>query len=81
MKISFKNCKVYSSFIPLKIHNSIIIDNGKVKSFEDDPDAIDLNGKFIIPAFIDSHLHLDEIGLFLNTLDLRGIRSKIENFC
>ncbi|MEM0485235.1 MAG: amidohydrolase family protein, partial [Thermoplasmata archaeon] len=72
---SFKNCKVYSSFIPLKIHNSIIIDNGKVKSFEDDPDAIDLNGKFIIPAFIDSHLHLDEIGLFLNTLDLRGIRS------
>ncbi len=75
MKISFKNGRIYSRFIPLEIHENIVIENGKVKSFESDENAVDLDGKYIIPAFIDSHLHLDEIGLFLNTLDLRGVRS------
>jgi len=75
MKIAFKNCNVYSSFIPKVVHHSIVIENGKIISFNEESDAIDLNGKYIIPAFIDSHLHLDEIGLYLNSLDLRGVRS------
>lgn len=75
MRIAFKNCKVYSKFIPLEIHSAIVVRDGIVESFNEVNDAIDLGGKFIIPAFIDAHLHLDEIGLYLNSLDLRGVRS------
>ncbi|NJE61729.1 amidohydrolase [Thermococcus sp. 21S7] len=35
----------------------------------------DLRGGTVLPAFIDSHMHLDELGEYLGMLDLRGVRS------
>ncbi len=29
----------------------------------------------VLPGFIDSHVHLDELGIYLNSLDLRGVRN------
>lgn len=41
------------------------------------PDAqvIDLDGAFVAPAFVDSHIHLTATGLTLSGLDLRSARS------
>ncbi|MEM0063002.1 MAG: amidohydrolase family protein, partial [Ignisphaera sp.] len=38
-------------------------------------DVVDLNGATVLPGFIDSHIHLDELGLQLGMLDLRGVKS------
>ena len=35
-----------------------------------DADSIDLNGAFVAPAFVDSHVHLTATGLQLTGLDL-----------
>ncbi|OBK78287.1 amidohydrolase [Mycobacterium sp. 1164985.4] len=42
------------------------------------PDAqvIDLDGAFVAPAFVDSHIHLTATGLALSGLDLRSARSR-----
>src|SRR5881227_4090065 len=41
------------------------------------PDAtiVDLDGGFVAPAFVDSHVHLTATGLTLAGLDLRGATS------
>lgn len=39
-------------------------------------DAIDLDGAFVSPAFVDSHVHVTATGLALTGLDLRGARSR-----
>ncbi|MBD6955719.1 MAG: amidohydrolase [Thermoplasmata archaeon] len=86
MRISFRNCKVYSKFMPLEVHDALVVEDGRVISFNEEENARDLGGSYIIPAFVDSHLHLDEIGLYLNSLDLRGVKSikelryKLEEF-
>ncbi len=38
--------------------------------------VIDLEGAFVAPAFVDSHIHLTATGLTLSGLDLRPARSK-----
>ncbi|PUA32875.1 MAG: amidohydrolase [Zestosphaera tikiterensis] len=38
-------------------------------------DVVDLKGRVVIPGFIDAHMHLDGLGSYLTTLDLRGVRS------
>ncbi len=36
---------------------------------------VDLGGRVVLPGFVDSHMHLDELGMYLNMVDLRGIKS------
>ncbi|MEM2930161.1 MAG: amidohydrolase family protein, partial [Thermoproteota archaeon] len=38
-------------------------------------DTVDLKGKTVLPGLIDAHMHLDSLGAFLNTLNLKGVRS------
>ena len=40
-----------------------------------DADIVDLDGAFVAPAFVDSHVHLTATGLNLNGLDLRQATS------
>ncbi|OMC29429.1 amidohydrolase [Mycobacterium sp. GA-1841] len=40
-----------------------------------DADIVDLDGGFVAPAFVDSHVHLTATGLNLHGLDLRGATS------
>ncbi|HDI02374.1 MAG TPA: hypothetical protein ENF93_01875 [Ignisphaera sp.] len=78
--------KIYTSFNPVKKVNGVLIVNGIVvytgsssvieKICKDLPCTLrDLGENVAIPGFIDAHLHLDGLGLSLNTLDLRGVRS------
>lgn len=41
-----------------------------------DADVIDLDGAFVAPAFVDSHVHLTATGLSLTGLDLRSATSR-----
>ncbi|CDO89153.1 amidohydrolase [Mycobacterium triplex] len=40
-----------------------------------DADVVDLEGGFVAPGFVDSHIHLTATGLTLSGLDLRGATS------
>ncbi len=82
----FINGRIYKSITPRKIVDSLVILSGKVIFAGDRSDAldlgkklgaeiIDLGGRIVLPGFIDTHIHLDGIGIYLNTLDLRGVRS------
>jgi len=83
MKIGFVNGEIYAEFFPdvvktsaMVIENEIIIFIGNNENARKISDKIiDLNGSTVLPGFIDAHMHLDETGIFLNNLDLRGIKS------
>lgn len=86
MVIGFINGNIYISFKPIRrveafaIANGRIIFTGRNNDVENIVKAsggtiIDLNRKTILPGFIDSHVHIDELGLSLNTIDLRNTRS------
>ncbi len=83
---SLINCRVYVSFKPLRVANALTIVGDRVFYVGDAEKAvsiarslggevIDLSGLIVMPGFIDSHMHLDSLGLNLNTLDLRGSKS------
>ena len=58
--------------------NSLTIDNGKIisiNSTNSSVPSIDLEGKTIIPGFIDAHFHLKNFGKRLEILDLKNIHS------
>ncbi|WP_370456636.1 amidohydrolase [Thermococcus sp. MAR1] len=86
MKRAFINGNVYVSFRPVKRVEAFLVVGGRVAmlgSTEEilkaaevlNAEIIDLDGGTVLPAFIDSHMHLDELGEYLNMLDLRGVRS------
>jgi len=64
--------------------NGLVVMAGEPKAVEGACKAlsgceeVDLPGRAAGPGFIDSHLHLTGLGLQLNTLDLRGVRSIAE---
>jgi predicted amidohydrolase YtcJ len=83
---AFLNGHIYISFRPKKEAGGLLIAGGKVLSSgrEDQikdlaerlgAEIVDLKGKTLLPGFIDSHAHLDEIGLSLRSVDLRGTKS------
>lgn len=41
-----------------------------------DADVQDLDGRFVAPGFVDSHIHLTATGLMLSGLDLRPATSR-----
>jgi len=93
----FINCSGYGNVREDQFFEAFLVAYGKVISFGSSEDiaekarslggeVIDLNGKCVLPGFVDSHLHIDELGMFLNSLNLRGTRSvselqeKLKNF-
>ncbi|MCS7127734.1 MAG: amidohydrolase [Desulfurococcaceae archaeon] len=83
------NGVIYVSFKPLRKVEALLIANGRVIYAGDREiveaainmlrgELLDLCGRVVLPGFIDSHVHLDELGMYLNTLDLRGVRSIAE---
>ncbi|MEM3832496.1 MAG: amidohydrolase [Thermoprotei archaeon] len=82
----FINGNIYVSFKPLRVVSALVSYNGRIIYAGNSNKAkrlvvlfngriIDLEGKTVIPGFVDSHVHLDSLGLSLNTLDLRGVDS------
>lgn len=83
---AFLNGHIYISFCPKKETGGLLVAEGRVLSAgrEDQvkdlaerlgAEVIDLKGRTLLPGFIDSHAHLDEVGLSLRSLDLRGTKS------
>ncbi len=82
MRIAFINGKIYIKFKPLEKSESIVVESGKIifsgpteLSLKKAEKIVDLKGRTLMPGFIDAHMHLDELGMYLNILDLRNIRS------
>ncbi|MEM4528419.1 MAG: amidohydrolase [Desulfurococcaceae archaeon] len=84
--VGFLNGSIYVSFKPMRKVNAMVIagdrvlyigDNAKARSIVNslNGEIVDLDGKTVLPGFIDSHMHLDSLGIYLNMLDLRGVRS------
>jgi len=84
--VGFVNGKIYTRFNPKKIVNALVVVNERVVYAGENEKAkeivkllngkvFDLEGKTVLPGFIDSHMHLDELGMYLNIVDLRGVRS------
>ncbi|CAB49987.1 amidohydrolase [Pyrococcus abyssi] len=83
------NGNIYTSFRPLRKVSGLVISNDRVVYAGDSSvakrivelsggEVIDLKGKYVMPAFFDSHLHLDELGMSLEMVDLRGTKSMKE---
>ncbi|MEM4502834.1 MAG: amidohydrolase family protein, partial [Ignisphaera sp.] len=82
MVIGFVNGNIYLSLKPLKKVKAIVVDGERVLYAGDNGvaesivklfggDIVDLKGRTVIPGFIDSHIHLDGVGIYLSMLDLR----------
>lgn len=81
MKVGFRGV-VYVGFKPLIKVSGIVLDedSGEVIYTGDDvgklaDEVIDLGDGVVMPGFIDAHMHLDELGLLLNSLNMRGVRN------
>lgn len=83
---AFVNGTVYASFKPLEVHQAVVVCGERFLFVGSEARAltlarwlgarvIDLEGKVVVPGFVDAHLHLDGLGNFLHSLDLRGTRS------
>lgn len=42
------------------------------------PETINLDGRTVVPGLVDSHCHLDAIGMAMRLIDLTGTQSKAE---
>lgn len=84
--LGFTNGNIYVSFIPLRKVTGLVVYGERILYSGDSDKAerltkslngsvIDLAGLTIMPGFIDTHMHLDMLGVTLNTIDLRGIES------
>lgn len=89
MLAGFVNGTIYASFKPLRRVEALLVADGRViyAGGREVVEAavkmlggelVDLGGRVVLPGFIDSHVHLDELGMHLNTLDLSGVRSIAE---
>ena len=81
MKIEFKNAKLFS-----KGHDlfDIVVNEGIISSIypanqnSNTRSAIDLQGSWIAPAFVDAHVHVTNTGVALKGLDVSGLQSYSE---
>lgn len=82
----FVNAKVYASFKPVKVFEGFVVADGRVvkvgrteevksASLQMGGDVLDLNGRVVMPGFVDSHLHMEELGMYLSMAELRGTKS------
>ena len=77
---TFVNARIFTAD-PLRPHaHSIAFQGGVISAIDAAPrgEIIDLQGRFLGPAFIDSHLHLTLAAATLTQLDLSGCRSRDE---
>lgn len=83
---AFVNGRIYASLDPLIIVDGIVVSGSRIiyagsssKALDiariTGGDVVDLNGRVVLPSFIDAHLHMDSLGLLSYILDLRGVKS------
>lgn len=80
MKKALINVEIYQNNA-----DAILIEEDKIccvsskeeilKQIEDTDEVIDLNGMFVLPGFVDSHMHLLELGFYLSCVQLSSCTS------
>lgn len=80
MKKYYVNCVIYGSEdTAFATEGNRIVSTGKTDDILAGvtplQEVVDLNGMFVVPGFIDSHMHLLELGHYLFNADLSGCRS------
>lgn len=88
MKTAFINGKIYTVNEKQPIAQSVIVEGNKIVFVGSDDKAkamidastevIDLNGKLMLPGFIDDHVHFITGGFYLLGIDLRPANSTTE---
>jgi predicted amidohydrolase YtcJ len=88
MKTAFINGKIYTVNENQPLVQSVIVEGNKIVFVGSDIDAkqfidsntkiIDLNGKLMLPGFIDNHVHFISGGFYLLGIDLRPANSTAE---
>jgi hypothetical protein len=88
MKTAFLNGKVYTVNENQPLAQAVVVDGNKIVFVGSDEDAkklidastevIDLNGKLMLPGFIDNHVHFITGGFYLLGIDLRPANSTSE---
>jgi len=88
MDMVLRNGNVITMAVPNKRERAVAIDNGKIVKVgstaavealcDSNTKVIDLNGKTLLPGFIDSHLHASLTGLCLHSAQLIGAQSVAE---
>jgi predicted amidohydrolase YtcJ len=87
-KKAFINCKVYTVNPANPTAEAVLIENNKItavgttdeilKHRDTNTEVIDLNGKLMLPGFIDNHVHFTSGGFYLQGIDIRGAKSTAE---
>jgi predicted amidohydrolase YtcJ len=87
-KTVFRNGKIYTVNPKAPIVEVVIVLENRIlfagsekdaaKFIEKDDKIIDLNGKLMLPGFIDNHTHFISGGMYLNGINLRGAKSAEE---
>lgn len=86
MLIGFVNGNIYTSFNPLRKAEAFVVANNRFVFVGSNRDAenivraaggriVDLNGKTVLPGFVDTHVHIDELGIHLHSINLRSVKS------
>lgn len=83
MRKAYINCEIFH-----QDGNAFLVEDGiitKVGDREDilqaaaaEDETVDLSGMFVVPGFVDSHMHLLELGYYLGGVQLIGCRSRAE---
>lgn len=80
------NARIVKSYLEHKFYDGIVVVEGKVLYLGDSDtarmiarqhglDVIDKKGFFLLPGFIDAHLHVESLGITLRTLNLSNVNS------
>ena len=88
-KICFYNGKIYTVDARSSVAEAVVIENGRILFVGSTPEAraawsdsrtkmVNLEGKLMLPGFIDNHTHFADGGMYLSGLDLRGAKSTAE---
>ncbi len=82
----FYNGSIYAKYAPLTRVEAIVTRGERIQFVGTSDESmrlygkgadgvVNLEGRVVVPGFVDSHIHLDDLGSSLNHLDLRGIAS------
>lgn len=81
----FTNGRLIVSFKPVKVEDSMLVRDGIIvaiggrdevtREATGNAEEVDLKGRTVMPGFIDAHMHLDNLGEYLDEIDLVGVSS------
>ncbi len=85
MKTLIKHAEIYTLDWENTVAEALVMENGRIlqtgtedklqRIYGKRMEEVDCGGRCILPAFHDSHMHLLGYGLFLNMVDLSGVKS------